>query len=103
MNVFFYLQTGNDTITEENIKELREMYLIENCKEVYMLRECKKKITNKNVYYYNDLFFNFDTIKEVLLKFEYIIYLDDTWIVKENQYNDDVQKLASLKDYFYKM
>ena len=92
MNVFFYLQTGNDTVTEENIKELRETYLIENCKEVYMLRECKNKITNKNVYYYNDLFFNFDTIKEVLLKFEYIIYLDDTWIVKENQYNDDVQK-----------
>ena len=40
----------------------------------------------ENVHYYKDTFFNFNNIKDIVKKYDYLLYLDDNWEV-----NDTIQ------------
>tara|TARA_B100000424_G_scaffold68200_2_gene50587 strand:+ start:13557 stop:15005 length:1449 start_codon:yes stop_codon:yes gene_type:complete len=86
MILFLYLQTFREEIRDKQFKDLCEKFKDFNYKKIYLLRKCSKKIQNEDIIYYDDLYFNFNKIKKKLLQYEYIIYVDDSWIINETDY-----------------
>lgn len=99
--LIFFLQTNNFIETNDLIKvcnlhlSLNNEILIclrENSKK-YIDEKLEKKLSNKklenqkaikksiqnNIFYYSDIFFNFNVVKSKLITYDNILYIDDTW------------------------
>ena len=80
--LFLQTKKSNDCINDLTyIKQLNFDYLI------YM-RDGNNisGFPTENVHYYKDTFFNFNNIKDIVKKYDYLLYLDDNWEV-----NDTIQ------------
>jgi hypothetical protein len=77
--IIIFLQTNNNILSSDYFDFLNSR--VSNCK--VLLKSSNKKIcfNNQNIEikYYDDLFFNFDTIKSQLKDYDYFIYLDDNY------------------------
>lgn len=87
MILFLYLQTFREEIREKQFQDLCDKYKEYNYEKLFVLRKGEKTLKDKEIFYYSDLYFNFNLIKSKLLQYEYIIYIDDNWDINELTYN----------------
>lgn len=73
-----FLQTNKNSHYDWSfIKSLKLDYMI-------YLRNNNQKNEHENIYYYNDIYFNFDTISNKLKEYDYLLYLDDNYVLDKN-------------------
>lgn len=76
--LILFLQTNKNSHYDLSfIKSLKLDYMI-------YLRNNNKKNEHENIYYYDDIYFHFDTISNKLKEYDYLLYFDDNCVLDKN-------------------